>query len=177
MKLYVIRHGETDWNIEKRAQGQTDIELNQNGINQALEAKQIVQNLDIDLIISSPLKRAAKTAEILSEGKYEIIYDDRLKERCFGDIEGKRLEDINFEEIYNVDLNLSIYNIEPINDLFTRLNNFLSNIKTKYNDKTILLVSHGGVLRTLTACIEGIPKTRTLASQGYKNCEIREFNI
>ena len=177
MKIYAIRHGETDWNVEKRAQGQTDIELNENGIKQALEAKQIVQNLDIDLMISSPLKRAAKTAEIVSDGKYEIIYDERLKERCFGDIEGKRLKDINFEEIYNVDLNLSTYNIEPINDLFNRLNNFLADIKTKYSNKTILLVAHGGVLRTLTACIEGVPKTRTLASQGYKNCEIREFNI
>ena len=111
LKIYAIRHGETDWNIERRAQGQTDVELNQNGINQAIAAKKAVQRLDIDFIISSPLKRAVKTAEILSDGKYEIIFDERLKERCFGNIEGTKLNDVNFEEIYNTELNLSTYNI------------------------------------------------------------------
>lgn len=177
MKIYAIRHGETDWNIERRAQGQTDIELNQNGITQAIKAKEQVKNLKIDFIISSPLKRAAKTAEIISDGKYEIKYDERLKERCFGDIEGTKLEDVNFEEIYNTELNLSTYNIEPINDLMARINEFLQDIKEKYNGNTILLVAHGGVLRTLNACVNGIPESKTIASQGYKNCEIREFNI
>ena len=177
MKLYAIRHGETDWNVEHKAQGQTDIELNENGINQAMAAKVAVHNLDIDFIISSPLKRAAKTAEILSDGKYEIIYDERLKERSFGDIEGKKLNDINFEELNNCEKNLSIYNIEPVNSVLNRVNNFLIEIKTKYPNKSLLIVTHGGTLRALNACINGIPENKILKSQGYQNCEIREFII
>ncbi len=71
MKLFVVRHGETDWNVERRLQGQTDIELNENGIRQANKLKQDLNDKDcnIDLIISSPLKRAKKTAEIISGRK------------------------------------------------------------------------------------------------------------
>lgn len=177
MKLYTIRHGETDWNVAHKAQGRTDIELNQNGINQALMAKENVQKLNVDFIISSPLKRAAKTAEILADNKLNIIFDERLQERSFGDIEGNKLDGIDFEKIYNTELNLSIMNIEPVNTMLERVNSFLTDIKAKYNNKTILVVAHGGVLRALNACINGIPENKTIESQGYKNCEIREFNI
>ena len=177
MKLYAIRHGETDWNVAKIAQGRTDIELNQNGISQAMMAKEKVQKLSVDFIISSPLKRAAKTAEILADNKLNVIFDERLKERSFGDIEGNRLESIDFDKIYNTELNLSIMNIEPVNTMLKRVNSFLSDIKSKYNDKTILIVAHGGILRALNACVNGIPASKTIESQGYKNCEIREFNI
>lgn len=57
MKIYVIRHGQTDWNLEGRMLTLEDIPLNENGITQAKKAKEIVDNLDYDLVISSPLKR------------------------------------------------------------------------------------------------------------------------
>lgn len=177
MKLYTIRHGETDWNKLFKAQGQTDIELNETGINQAIQAKESVQKLNIDLIISSPLKRAAKTAEIVSDGKIKIILDDRLKERGFGKLEGTNSESMAWDEIYNCEKNLSHDNIEPVNDLLKRVESLLSEIKEKYSDKKVLIVTHGGTLRAVNACINGIPESKTLAGQGCKNCEIREFNI
>ena len=177
MKIYAMRHGETDWNVEKRAQGQTDIELNENGIKQAVAAKELVQQLNPDVIISSPLKRAHKTAEIVADGKIKIILEDRLKERCFGDFEGTEIATMPWEEFYHCEKNLSNGNMETVLDLLKRVKNVLTEIKEKYSDKTVLIVTHGGTLRAINACINGIPESKTLAGQGFKNCEIREFNI
>ena len=69
MKLYVIRHGQTNWNLKGIIQGQKDIELNDKGINEARKAKDEFNNLKIDLIMCSPLKRAKETAKILNTDK------------------------------------------------------------------------------------------------------------
>ena len=63
MKIYIIRHGQTDWNVQRKIQGTSDIELNSTGIKQSEEARKIVKELELDFIICSPLKRARKTAE------------------------------------------------------------------------------------------------------------------
>ena len=90
MKFYIIRHGQTNWNKEGRIQGKTDIELNEEGIKQAEEAKRILKDYPIDMIVSSTLKRARKTAEIINEAKnVPIMFDKALEERGFGDFEGK----------------------------------------------------------------------------------------
>ena len=82
MKLYVIRHGQTDWNVAGKCQGMTDIELNSTGIKQAEQARNEITNYKIDLIICSPLKRARKTAEIINEvTNCKIISDERIIER------------------------------------------------------------------------------------------------
>lgn len=177
MKIYIMRHGETDWNLAKKAQGQTDIELNEAGINQALEAKETIKKFNIDLIISSPLKRAKKTAELVSNSNIEILFDKRLQERCFGDLEGSNTDTMDWENIYNCEKNISSNNIEPVSDFLNRVNDFLKEIKIKYPNKRLLIVTHGGTLRAVNACINGIPATKTLAGQGYHNCEIREFDI
>ena len=93
MKLYVIRHGQTDWNVAGKCQGMTDIELNSTGIEQAKQASEQIYNYKIDLIICSPLKRARKTAEIINEvTNCQIISDERIIERNCGNIEGTTKE-------------------------------------------------------------------------------------
>ena len=85
MKLYIIRHGETYWNIEGRLQGRTDIELTPSGISIADRSSQGMKNIRFDYIFSSPLKRAYKTAEIIRRDRsIPIITDNRLIEVCFG---------------------------------------------------------------------------------------------
>ena len=86
MNIYVVRHGQTDWNKENKLQGNTDIELNDNGRKQALDLKGELKNIDYDIIISSPLKRAIQTAELINNNK-PIIIEDNLRERSFGDFE------------------------------------------------------------------------------------------
>jgi broad specificity phosphatase PhoE len=81
--IYLVRHGQTDWNVEGRNQGHTDIELNQMGIEQATQLAEQLRNIRFDNVFSSPLKRAMKTAEIIHSGG-EVVYDVRIIERCNG---------------------------------------------------------------------------------------------
>lgn len=101
MRLLLTRHGQTDWNVLGKIQGQTDIELNEIGIKQAEATREKIANQKIDVIISSPQKRAKKTAEIIAKGRnIPIIIDKEIEERNFGKFEGKTREEFDFAEIW-----------------------------------------------------------------------------
>ena len=149
MKLYVIRHGQTNWNLKGIIQGQKDIELNDKGINEARKAKDEFNSLKIDLIMCSPLKRAKETAKILNTDKnINIIYKSELIERGLGDFEGKSCI-TEEDDIYNYHMNKTIRNIEPVVDLCNRVNELIDEIKNKYKGKNILLVTHSGTARAI----------------------------
>ena len=85
MSVYLIRHGQTDWNKEGIVQGRCDIPLNEKGREQAREAKELTKDIKFDICFCSPLDRAKETAAIVLEGKdVEIVYDDRLLEMAYG---------------------------------------------------------------------------------------------
>ena len=83
MKIFITRHGQTEWNALGRLQGRKDIELNEVGKEQALTTGEKIKDEKIDIIITSPLKRARETAEIINKQfNVEIVEDDRLMERA-----------------------------------------------------------------------------------------------
>ena len=84
MKLYVIRHGRTKCNDENKYNGKLDEDINETGIEQAKKASEEVKNLDIDLIICSPLLRTRHTCELVNINNVPVIYDKRLEERDCG---------------------------------------------------------------------------------------------
>ena len=84
MKLYVIRHGQTKCNEENKYNCRLDEDINDVGIQQAEEASKQVQNMNIDLIICSPMKRTKHTCNIINVNRIPIIYDERLMERRGG---------------------------------------------------------------------------------------------
>ena len=89
MELYIVRHGETLWNREKRLQGREDIELSEKGREVARLTGEALMDTRIDKIFSSPLKRAYETACLIRNGRdIEIETDDRLRELSFGHFEG-----------------------------------------------------------------------------------------
>ena len=89
MLIYIIRHGETDWNTKRLLQGATDIPLNQNGIEVARLTAKALKDVPFDVIYTSPLSRAVQTAEIMRRDRdIPIIPDERLKEISFGPYEG-----------------------------------------------------------------------------------------
>ena len=96
--IYLVRHGQTDWNVEKRLMGLTDISLNESGILQAKLLGKEASQLKIDRIFSSNLLRAKETAEIINKFiNVDISLDERLKELNYGVIEGKILKEISSE--------------------------------------------------------------------------------
>lgn len=179
MKILLTRHGQTDWNVQRRIQGKTDIELNETGIEQARITGEKLRTKYIDLIISSPLKRAAKTAQLIAESKnIPIIYDNRIEERAFGEFEGKTPEEFDFDEIWNYKINKQYEDAESVGETFDRVYKFLEDVKEKYSDKTLLLVTHGGITVPIRAYFEGIPEgMEVLRGLGIENCEVKEYEI
>ena len=89
MMLYIVRHGETDWNRMKKVQGHTDIPLNDYGRHLAEETAEGMKEIPLDLGYTSPLKRARETAEIILAGRnIPLIDEERIKEIGFGRYEG-----------------------------------------------------------------------------------------
>ena len=183
MKFYIIRHGQTNWNKEGRIQGKTDIELNEEGIKQAQEAKRILKDYPIDMIVSSTLKRARKTAEIINETKQvPIIFDNGIEERGFGDFEGKVRKEIHdeildLEILDNYNLNKEYKGVETIRSLCDRVWRLIDELKEEYTEKNILFVTHGGVTRAINGYFNGANEDGILKDLYLQNCEIKTFEI
>lgn len=175
MKLYVVRHGQTEENVTSIMQGHTDTVLNDTGIKQAEETKKLIQNKEIGLIISSPLKRAYKTAQILSDGKIEIVIDDRLIGRNYGEFTGKPRQEIDMYSCWNYNLNTQYKEAECVRDLFKRITSFMEDIKRE--NKSVLLVTHGGVCRVLYYYFNGIPADGDLTGYKAVNARLEEYEL
>lgn len=179
MKLLLTRHGQTDWNVVGRIQGKTDIELNETGVRQAETTREKLLSENIDVIISSPLRRAKITAEIIGRGRnIPIILDKGIEERCFGEFEGKTAKASGFEDIWNYKMNKQYEDAESVGEVFERVQGFLAKIKEEYNDKTVLIVTHGGIAVPIRATLEGIPEgMEVLNGLAIDNCEVKEYNL
>ena len=151
MKLYFVRHGITDWNVNKITQGRTDIPLNDIGREQARRTAQLIEDKHIDICICSPLSRARETAQIILSGRdVPIVYDDRIMERDFGELEGQPFDRTTEEKeatvkFWSPSFDNSAYGVETMPHLIKRVDDFLDDIKVKYRDKAVLIVAHGGL--------------------------------
>lgn len=151
--IRMIRHGETDWNVEGRTQGWTDLPLNKRGRQQA---KQIIDDLakkKWDLIVTSPLQRAKETAHIIQDDiALPVLISDHFKERHYGDVEGM----LRHERKKRYPTN--IYpNSESREALTIRVVNGMEKLHKTYPGKNILLITHGGAINAaLTAFSDGL---------------------
>ncbi|WP_246942281.1 histidine phosphatase family protein [Bacillus pinisoli] len=143
--IYIIRHGETDWNAAGRLQGRVDIPLNNRGIGQAKECRDYLTQFDWDVVISSPLKRARQTAEIINEAlQLPLVLMEEFQEKFFGDAEG-----MTSEERKVIFPNRSYTNQENSTDFHNRLLAGLTRINEKFAGKRVVLVAHGAVIHEL----------------------------
>jgi len=158
--FYFLRHGETDWNKERRFQGPNeDIPLNDTGRHQAYLAALKLKHKPIDRIIASPLSRAYETAEIINQFLQKPIEtDERLKEKDFGFYNGKTLDEVNKWEKKNPD-KLGVlepetgFKLSPQGEAYGDfqkriLEAFVEYIE-KYPNENLLFVAHGGLYSTL----------------------------
>lgn len=149
MNIYIARHGETEWNKNNRVCGRTDIDLTENGKDQAEFLAEKLATESIDLIISSPLKRAIQTSKIISEiCNAPVVIDDRLIEQDYGIYEGVDRQNSDF--LTNKRNFAYRYpNGESMMQVAARVYPLIEKLKEKYEDKNILLLCHGGVCRVL----------------------------
>lgn len=170
--IYIIRHGQTDWNLEGRYAGRTDVTLNNKGIEQAYIIKEELKNINFDKVFSSPLIRAYETAQIISNN--EIIKDNRIIERSNGDLEGKLKTEITDYIDFN-DPNEKKYNIESIIEFRERIKNFFDEITELYKGENVLVVTHAGVGIYARCYFEGEPCDNNYSKYKIKNCEIIKY--
>lgn len=153
--LYLVRHGQTDWNVSRTVQGQKDIPLNINGEMQAKELRNKLKDVHFDAVFSSDLIRAKRTAEILTlERKLAITATHALRERSFGIYEGKLFAEVdkmlgNLLHEYATHPYIIEAKVEPYEHMVSRLFTFIREVAIAYAGKTVLLVSHGGIMKTL----------------------------
>lgn len=177
MNLYVVRHGETIWNTQHKVQGITDIPLTEKGRKEAEELQDLVSSLNIDVVISSPLVRARETAKILVNSKLPINTDDRIKERDWGMNEGALIDFVDKWDCWDVILNTKVQNIECIQDFMYRVSDFIEDIKIRYKDKNVLVVTHSAVSRVIHYLLEKIPEDANLSRIDIPNLRIIEYKI
>lgn len=139
MTIYLIRHGETDWNVQGRLQGIEDIELNENGVRQAQICGEALRGVAVSKIITSPLKRAKRTAEIIASylGGPEVIEDADFLERDFG-----RFSGLTPQEIQKAEITERNSEIESFEHLTGRAMNALFRYSGGAVGSKIIIVSH-----------------------------------
>lgn len=176
MNLYVMRHGFTKMNKEHKFNGQTDDDLIDEGVKQAEEAREIIKNMDFDVIYCSPLLRAKHTCKIVNANNIPVIYDDRLMERTMGELDGKDV--ISMEDFYDYFFKLDIPEFETYADLFERVHSFIDELKGK-DYKNVLIIAHGGVLRSIFYYFNEIPKDGNLLAKykSSKNCQLDKYEL
>lgn len=151
-ELYLVRHGETDWNAARRIQGRTDIPLNETGRSQARAAGELLARRRWDAVYASPLDRAFETARIIADrvGVDEVTLVDELVERDYGDAEGLDYEtiDANFPE------GTLVPGQETRQQVADRVVPALVALAEKHPGEKLLVVSHGGAIRSVLQTAE-----------------------
>lgn len=172
MKIYFVRHGETQYNKDGMLTGQTDISITEEGIEQARGA---VNNLPQDCteIYCSDLLRCKQTAEFLNETiNLPITYDERFRERNWGELQGKFFHEVH-DTLTHYNKNTS--QIPPGGESFENIKNRLlsaiEDIKKNRKGDKVVVVTHGGVIRLLHDVLKGkIPET-------IHNSSVHEFEF
>jgi len=166
-KLYLARHGQTVDNVNKVMQGQTQGSLTENGRRQACELRDRMVGENIDVFVSSDLKRSADTCRIIAapHGK-DVVTTPLLRERDWGGFTGMYIPDLK-DAVWPDD-------IETIDELKSRAGRFLKYINDEYHGRTVFAVGHGIINKAIQAVLYGkamkdIPR--------MENAEVRVLDI
>ena len=183
MKLYIIRHGETDWNVKRRFQGHSDIPLNEEGRRLARLTAEALKTVPFARIYTSPLKRASETAMIIrGERKIPVIKEPRIIEIGFGEYEGLccgkedyNIPDPAFMNFFNKpDQYHPPKGAESIEALRERTADFLEELvhNKDMENETILVSTHGAALRGILSYVNHIGIEDFWRGGVHKNCAV-----
>ena len=174
MKIYLTRHGQTDWNVQRKVCGRSEAQLTDLGRQQAAEMAEKVAATNVSLILCSPLERARDTARIVAgRTGVPVMMEPRLIEQDFGAYEGRSVED----EEYRTNRENLFFRFpggETTAQLIARAYAVLEDVQRKYRDRSVLLVTHGCLCRAARTYFVEVPP-----GGFYKfymnNCDLLEF--
>lgn len=187
MKLYLVRHGETDWNKERRIQGQADIPLNEFGRRLAEKTAAGLRDILFGACFSSPLNRALETAKLILAGRdVPVITDKRIEEMAFGEWEGKCCS----REGWELPRRFQAFFDDPVHyepaeggesfyEVRERTGEFLEWLKgqNQYADKNVLITTHGAALAGMLNYIKEKPLSEYWGQGVHKNCAVTEAEV
>lgn len=187
MDIYLMRHGETEWNRIRRLQGIADIPLNENGIAEAKRAAEGLREVPFDRIYTSPLTRARQTAEIVrGDRQIEIIETDGLKEISFGEYEGLicqkegyNIPDPDFPRFFEDPENYrTAPGGESIQHLRERTLHFVRSVMEdpKNEGMTFLMTTHGAAIRGILSGLQDLPLKDFWSGRVHQNCGVTKIH-
>jgi alpha-ribazole phosphatase len=161
MNIYLVRHGETQENKNKLYYGNLDVSLNEKGKTQALKASEALREINFDRVYTSERSRTKETASLILNGRSNpFMIDKRINEMDFGEFEGKDFKEIQrlypkeYEAWKNNWKEFSLPGGESYTEVYKRVDNFMEEL-LKENYKNVLVVSHGGIIRTILCYVLG----------------------
>ena len=165
--LYLVRHGETVDNANQIMQGQTQGQLNENGIKQAREFSEEWKNKPLDVVIASDLKRSVDTAKIIAEPHHlEVLSTPLLRERDWGSFTGRYIPDLKGETWPD--------DIETLENLLSRAGEFIAYVKQTFPGKKVLAVGHG----IINKAIQSVYYQKSMSDiQRMLNAEVRTLEL
>ena len=185
-RIFLIRHGETDWNREFRYQGSSDIPLNKDGISQARRVGIRLSGISPTLVLTSPLLRARKTAEeIVEQGDWDAPIEtrDSLREISFGIWEGltipeiKKLDGETFDRWKAAPFSCAPQGGEMFAEIMERSVTLKEELSSRPAGESTFIVGHGGVLRALAAVLLGFDDIDLMWRMRFDNCSISIIDI
>jgi len=181
--IHTIRHGHTDYNAEKRYAGTIDIPLSEKGIKDCREASQKLSDYPFDVVITSKMKRAIETAQLLVPQISCNVQSALCNERRFGVMEGHTWEEVlKFDPpILMIDVGNDLHTInpcggEPFEDVWQRAKRFRSFLFKRYAGKSILVISHGVFMQMFHGLLRGSNCIESLAKYP-SNLELYRFSF
>jgi probable phosphoglycerate mutase len=180
MKLYIVRHGETNLNVKNISQGHTDSALNVLGKKQAQLLGELLEVVNFDIVYSSDLQRAKQTtAAIMKYQQCKVIYTKKLREANYGIFDGKPYEKMAqfFDEaqLKHPDkerFELQIPKGETGLAVQKRVVTFIESLYKKHRNDTVLISTHGRVKRLLIGYIQHIPLSSVKKIERFQNCSL-----
>jgi len=165
--LYLVRHGETVDNANQIMQGQTQGELNENGLKQAYEFSKEWQDKELDVVLASDLKRSVDTARIIAEPhRLEVLTTPLLRERDWGGFTGRYIPDLK-GEVWPDD-------IETLENLLSRAGEFIAYVRQTFPGKKVLAVGHG----IINKAIQAVYYQKSMSEiQRMQNAEVRILEL
>jgi len=162
LNLYLVRHGQTEWNVQKRMQGWKNSNLTELGKRNAIALGEKLKSVTFDAVYTSTSERAIETAELIMGNQNLLIEsDENLREIFLGEWEGKTHEELKalYPEQYNNfwehPANYKPFNGETFEEFNNRVSLVLQNIVSNHKKGTVLVVSHSVFLKSLMMCVKG----------------------